>query len=328
MCAVSLLTGSLDSLGKDGILFAGVYWLEAPRKELTDLRSMTGFARVQGECELGLLTVEMRSINHRYLDLSLRLPRELAPLEEEIRALVREKVARGRVEISVRLQTQGKNARPVAFNGELLSEYKDKLTALARELGLDPLQHISLHYLLTLPGVAVEQEESVDANASSELAKALIADGLNDLLLTREQEGKRLCEDIVARLAFIKSSVDRIDDLAKDSVGIYRERLLENIKRLTLDTALDLGRLELEVALWADRANITEEVVRLNTHLYNFRELLKQQAVGRKLDFYLQEMNREVNTLGSKSADVNISQVAVDIKAELEKIREQVQNLE
>ncbi|MBT9155725.1 MAG: hypothetical protein DDT37_00693 [Firmicutes bacterium] len=292
------------------------------------LRSMTGFARVQGECELGLLTVEMRSVNHRYLDLSLRIPRELAQLEEEIKVLVREKVARGRVEISLKLQSQVLNARPVVFNEELLREYRDRLTYLAGELGLDPMQNVSLNYLLSLPGVVVEQERSDDSEASRERAKELIALGLSALLSAREQEGKRLCDDLVARLAFIKCGVDRIDDLSRDSVSNYRQRLLENIKRLTQDTVLDQNRLELEVALFADRANITEEVVRLNTHLHNFRQFLSQQAVGRKMDFYLQEMNREVNTLGSKSGDVAISQVAVDIKAELEKIREQVQNLE
>ncbi|MBT9176041.1 MAG: hypothetical protein DDT20_00343 [Firmicutes bacterium] len=253
------------------------------------LRSMTGFARVQGECELGLLTVEMRSVNNRYLDLSLRIPRELALLEEEIKVLVRGKVARGRVEISLKLQSQVRNARPVVFNEELLREYRDKLTYLAGELGLDPMQNVSLNYLLSLPGVVVEQEGSDDSEASRERAKELIALGLNALLLAREQEGRRLCDDLVARLAFIKHGVDRIDDLSRDSVSTYRQRLLENIKRLTQDTVLDQGRLELEVALFADRANITEEVVRLNTHLHNFRQFLSQQ---------------------------------------LEKIREQVQNLE
>jgi len=292
------------------------------------LRSMTGFARVQGKCELGVLTAELRSVNHRYLDLSLRMPRELSTLEEEIKALVREKVVRGRVEISLRLQSQAKNARPALVDSELLRDYKDKLANLAWELGLDPLQHVTLPYLLSLPGVLVEQEESYDSQTSREGIKEIVALGLNALVESREQEGKRLCDDLAARLGFIKTCVDRIEGLVQDSVGSYRLRLLENIKRMTQDTGLDQGRLEMEVALWADRANITEEIVRLNTHFYNFRQFLSQQAVGRKMDFYLQEMNREVNTVGSKSADVGISQIVVDIKAELEKIREQVQNLE
>ena len=292
------------------------------------LRSMTGFARVQGECELGVLTAELRSVNHRYLDLSLRMPRELSALEEEIKALVREKVTRGRVEISLRLQSQAKNARPALVDSELLRDYKDKLVNLAWELGLDPLQHVTLPYLLSLPGVLVEQEESYDSQTSREGIKEIVKLGLNALVESREQEGQRLCDDLATRLDFIKTCVDRIEGLVQDSVGSYRLRLLDNIKRMTQDTGLDQGRLEMEVALWADRANITEEIVRLNTHFYNFRQFLSQQAVGRKMDFYLQEMNREVNTVGSKSADVGISQIVVDIKAELEKIREQVQNLE
>ncbi len=292
------------------------------------LRSMTGFARVQGECELGLLTVEMRSVNHRYLDLSLRIPREFALFEEEIKAMVRERVMRGRVEVALKLQSQVNSTRPVIFNGELLREYTDKLTDLRCELGLDSAQQVSLQYLLSLPGVMMEREENNDPLACRARVKELVAMALNALLLAREQEGKRLCDDIIVRLAFIKTGIDRIDELARDSVDSYRQRLLENIKRMTQEANLDQGRLEMEVALWADRANITEEVVRLNIHLHNFYQFLDQEAVGRKMDFYLQEMNREANTLGSKSAEVGISQVAVDIKAELEKIREQVQNLE
>lgn len=292
------------------------------------LRSMTGFARVQRECEVGVLTAELRSVNHRYLDLSLRMPRELSTMEEEIKALVREKVARGRVELTLRLQSQAKHARPAVFNGELLREYKEKLLSLARELELDPRQNVSLPYLLSLPGVLVEQEEGDDSQTHWACVKEIVAQGLDALVESREQEGRRLCDDLAARLGFIKSCVDRIEGLAQDSVGNYRQRLFENIKRITQDAGLDQGRLETEVALWADRANITEEIVRLNTHLHNFRQFLSQQAVGRKMDFYLQEMNREVNTVGSKSADVSISQIVVDIKAELEKIREQVQNLE
>lgn len=292
------------------------------------LRSMTGFARVQGECELGVLTAELRSVNHRYLDLSLRMQRELSVPEEEIKALVREKLSRGRVELTLRLQSQAKNVRPAVFNGELLRAYKEKLITLARELELDPLQDVSLPYLLSLPGVLVEQEESDGPQTNWECIKEIVALGLDALVESREQEGRRLCDDLAARLGFIKTCVDRIEGLAQDSVGNYRQRLFENIKRITEDTRLDQGRLEMEVALWADRANITEEIVRLNAHLHNFRQFLGQQAVGRKMDFYLQEINREVNTVGSKSADVSISQIVVDIKAELEKIREQVQNLE
>jgi uncharacterized protein (TIGR00255 family) len=292
------------------------------------LRSMTGFARVQGECELGVITAELRSVNHRYLDLSLRMQRELSVPEEEIKALVREKLSRGRVELTVRLQSQAKNVRPAVFSGELLRAYKEKLITLACELELDPLRDVSLPYLLSLPGVLVEQEESDAPQAHWECIKEIVALGLDALVESRELEGRRLCDDLAARLGFIKTCVDRIEELAQDSVGNYRQRLFENIKRITEDTRLDQGRLEMEVALWADRANITEEIVRLNAHLHNFRQFLGQQAVGRKMDFYLQEINREVNTVGSKSADVSISQIVVDIKAELEKIREQVQNLE
>lgn len=292
------------------------------------VRSMTGFARVQGECALGLVAVEMRSVNHRYLDIFVRLPRDFALPEEEVKSIVREQVMRGRVEITLKLQAHVKSARAVTFNTELLCDYRDKLVHLAHELEVDPRQNISLEYLLTLPGVVEEQDGGEVAVEAHERVKELLKLGVNALVAAREQEGARLCEDVAARLEFIKTCVSQIDKRALTNAEGYRQRFMDNIKRIAPDIVLDSGRLETEVALWADRASITEEVVRLNTHMHNFGQFLTQQAVGRKMDFYLQEMNREVNTLGSKSADVGISQLVIEIKSELEKVREQVQNLE
>lgn len=291
------------------------------------LRSMTGFGRVFGDSILGALTIEMKSVNHRYLDISTRLPRDLIFMEEDIKAIVREGIQRGRIDVSVKLQTTARSSKVAEFNFEQLRDYRAKLVSLAEELGMD--SKISLEFLLGLPGAMAEPEIAPDSDELVEQVKELVRRAAKALQDARESEGVRLGNDIADRLNVISDCVTRIEERSQGNVDNYRQRLHENIKRLIPEIAVDPHRLEVEVALFADRSNIAEEIVRLNAHIHNFRHfLVSEQAVGRKMDFYLQEMNREANTIGSKSADVGISQLVVEIKSELEKIREQVQNLE
>lgn len=291
------------------------------------LRSMTGFSRVSGDSSLGALTIEMKSVNHRYLDISARLPKDLVFLEEDIKALLRESVSRGRVDISCKLQANARSPQAAEFNVLRLCEYKTILAELSAELGLDG--GISLEYLLSLPGVMAEPEVLPDSDELLEQVKELVRRAVKSLQDAREAEGERLSSHIAQRLCIVADCVQRIEERSQGNVDNYRLRLLDNIKRLIPDIVVDPSRLEVEVAIFADRSNIAEEIVRLHAHIHNFRQfLVSEQAVGRKMDFYLQEMNREANTIGSKSLDVGISQLVVEIKSELEKIREQVQNLE
>lgn len=291
------------------------------------IRSMTGFGRVSGETALGSLTVEIKSVNHRYLDISLRLPRDVASFEEDIKATIRERVSRGRIEASIRLQSAGDKAVGVEFNHAEVKAYVTKLEALSHEIGVS--FEVRLEHLLSLPGVLVETPKAIDDDEVNEQIKGLMHSALAALLLSRETEGERLSQDLAERLGLISSLVESIFSRGDASVEAYRKRLQENVARILPGLAADSNRIETEVVLFAEKSSIAEEVVRLRTHIAGFQQFLSSKdAVGRKMDFYVQEMNREVNTIGSKSADVVISQLVVEIKSELEKIREQVQNIE
>lgn len=301
--------------------------MQEPPEGVMGIRSMTGFGRSAGITLLGQVTVEVKSVNHRYLDFSIRIARDLAFMEEDVKAVLREFVTRGRVEVTVKLAAKTPMNRGASFNLEQIAEYHDKLLEVADRFSLR--HEVTLEHLLALPGVILEPEPLAESGEIGEEVKRLVRQAAENLLDSRTLEGERLRADIALRVTEIATWVDLIHSRSLSSVDVYRQRLHENIKRLANDVLLDPSRLEIEVALFADRASITEEVVRMRAHLLNFHSFLAaKQAIGRKMDFYLQEMNREVNTMGSKSADVAISQLVVDIKSELEKVREQVQNLE
>jgi uncharacterized protein (TIGR00255 family) len=288
---------------------------------------MTGFGRATGDTLLGTVTVEVRSINHRYLDMSLRTPRDISFLDEEIKSMLRERISRGRLEVTVRLQSDSTKESGALLNVEQIRSYLEALNGLKQELGLSC--EVKFEDLLSLPGVLIEKSPVVDDEHVAEQVKEVVSEALIALIDSREKEGQRLAQDIESRLHTIATLVAEVSDLSGLVVEAYRKRLRDNIEKLLPEVTLDQGRLETEIALFADRSNITEELVRLGAHLGNFQSFMSsKEAVGRKMDFYLQELNREVNTVGSKTPEVKVSQRVVDIKAELEKIREQVQNLE
>jgi len=288
---------------------------------------MTGFGRAVGQTLLGSVTIELRSVNHRYLDVSLRTPRDISFLEEEIKALTREHISRGRVDVAIRLQSDSTKETGAELNAAQISSYLSALKGVKEELGL--ACEIKFEHLLSLPGVLVEQRVDVDEEQVGKDIKAILTEALVALVDSRQREGAKLAADILERLKNISQTVEQISDLSPQIVESYRKRLKENIQRLLPDITVEPGRLEVEIALFADRSNVTEELVRLRSHLENFQGFLaSRDAVGRKMDFYLQELNREINTVGSKAPEVAVSQRVVEIKSELEKIREQVQNLE
>lgn len=296
--------------------------------------SMTGFGRGEGETPAGRIRVEVHAVNHRYSDINLRLPRSLSLLEERIRGLVAEYVTRGRVEMQIVLDPTAEHAVAVQVNTSLARQYADSLRSLAQELGLPPA--VDLPLLVQLPDVLAAAEPSFDPDMVGPSVEQVVRQALQQMQEMRAREGDKLAVDLRQRAAQVRTWVDQVEAQAPRVVEHYRDRLQQRVRELLGESGslVDPQRLAAEVAIFADRSNITEEVVRLKSHLDQFSQALSQPAaegkgaVGRKLDFLLQEMNREINTVGAKANDLAISQHVVWIKAELEKMREQVQNLE
>jgi len=289
------------------------------------LKSMTGYGR--GECQTGQynFTVEMRSLNHRFYEVVIRMPRSFSILEDKIRKSVQGKLSRGRIEIFVTMEELTEKERNIKIDQGLALSYYNKLQELKF---LVPLEgEITLDLVAKFPEVIKLEEEATDLEKIwSDLSKAL-EQALNNLKESRAGEGARLEQDIIYRLEKIKELVLKVESRAPVVVENYRTKLKERLQELL--AAADETRLAMEVALLADRSNITEELVRLNGHLEQFKLLLKsEEAVGRHLDFLTQEIHRETNTVGSKANDYSIAHTVIAIKSEIEKIREQIQNIE
>lgn len=291
------------------------------------IRSMTGFGRGETSGEAFNLTVEIKAVNHRYLDISIRLPKELNLLEEEIRGQIRRVLSRGRVDAFVRYTLPPEAVRAVTINLQLAQVYLEKAQELKRQTGM--LSELGLADLLRMPEVVQLSETELDVEALRTTLATVVEQAVQGVAAMREQEGARLAEDMSDRLDMLADLLVRVEQRCPQVVEDYRVRLESRLQELLQDNMIDPSRLAQEVAMFADRSCIAEEVVRLRSHFVQFKKLLKaDDAVGRKLDFLLQEMNREVNTIGSKANDAEIAILVVDMKSELEKIREQAQNIE
>lgn len=291
------------------------------------IKSMTGYGRGEAVGAGKRITVEIKAVNHRYCEVVVRTPRAYVSLEEPLKRLVSEKVARGRVDVFVNFEDDGKNPPIVKVDKVLAKSYYQTLKELAEELKM-PLD-VSIARLVEFPEVlqVVKPDEDVDAIAKA--SKQALADALLALLAMRQDEGKTLACDLVARLDRMKQFIDEIENRAPLVVEEYRQRLQERMTAMLGDIPLDEQRIANEVAHFADRASIAEEVVRFRSHLEQFHQSLEVgETVGRKLDFLVQEMNREINTIGSKANNLDITRYVVEAKSELEKVREQVQNIE
>ncbi|MDR7593613.1 MAG: YicC/YloC family endoribonuclease [Armatimonadota bacterium] len=292
---------------------------------------MTGYGAAEPSADGGRWWVEVRSTNHRFLEVVVRLPRELGALEDRVRAAVAERVRRGRVEVLVR-EDSGLRPREAVVDTELARRYADALERLRRELGL--AEPVTLGALLALPEVVRLEEARPDPEATWEALHPVLQRALERLVDMRTKEGGRLAADLRDRLARLESWVERVAQRAEELPRAYaqrlRQRVAELLRSLEVDQPPDEARLALEVAAFADRCDVREELVRLRSHLEEARALLEgpDGSVGRKLEFLLQEMQREVNTVGSKAADLEVTRAVVEMKSELEAIREQVQNVE
>lgn len=287
--------------------------------------SMTGYGRAMKEMDGRQLTIELKSVNHRFLDISFRMPRNLMFLEDDTRKLIGAKLARGHVDVFMTYRNMRSDARSVTVDKALFDAYASALNGLA---GGDIRDDRSLMSIARLPDVLVVSEAEEDQEALRALLRETMNEALDALLIMRAREGAEMKKDLAYRTDRIEEMTLEIEKRYPDTVKEYTARLRASIEEL-IGQSVDETRLLTEVAVMADRSAIAEETVRLHAHIAQLRECMeKPEPVGRRIDFLVQEFNREVNTISSKSQDVPITRLAVSMKAEIEKLREQLQNIE
>lgn len=287
---------------------------------------MTGYGRGEGMWEGEHFQVEVRSLNHRYLECSIKIPKQYSYLQEKIRSTVQRYVTRGRVEVNVSALGEKSEAKEVRVDKDLALAYYNALKELSNYLQLD--LEVDIKAIADFPDVFLVEEKEPDQENSQRALEIALTAALEDLVAMRAAEGEKLQEDIIHRIAIIEQVIKDIEERAPQVVVEYRNGLKQRMEKF-LAGEIEEGRLLTEVAYFAEKANINEELVRMFSHIDLFRSTLKEEgAIGRKLDFILQEMYREINTIGSKAGDTAIARAVVEVKSELEKIKEQVQNIE
>jgi uncharacterized protein (TIGR00255 family) len=290
------------------------------------ITSMTGFGRRQGAWLDGMVTIEVRSVNHRFLEASIRLPRLMGSLEELFKKAVQEHCSRGRVEMTVSLQGGRGGARSLQLDAGLAKQYYQTLRTLQRMLKLGGSIDIGL--MAGFRDIIVLSDQPVDDPKLAKLVEKLGLQALRDLVGMRKKEGALLAQDILSRLKAIGALKQQVAERAPSVSQESFVRMKERVKKLLNGEIPDIPRLHQELAVYADRGDITEELVRLDAHMVQFHQTVHSaQPAGKTLDFLIQEMGREINTIGSKASDAAIAAAVVQMKAELERIREQVQNV-
>ena len=291
------------------------------------VKSMTGYGRKKAENDQREVTVEIKSVNHRYLDLNIKVPRIYSFLEEAVKSAVSSRVSRGKVDVFVSVFTKDGKDVKVTPNLELIREYVEALRQVRDTFGL--ADDISTMGVAQMPDALSIDKEEPDNEAVQQQVLEVVGQALEEYDAMRRAEGARLCQDIVQRAGRIGQLVDHVEERSPQTVEEYRKRISARMQELLGDTEIAEQRILAEAALFADKVSVTDEIVRLRSHLAQLNTMLSADtAVGRKLDFLVQEMNREANTIGSKANDYELAQTVVEIKAEIEKIREQIQNIE
>jgi len=291
------------------------------------IKSMTGYGRAQDVADGRDITVEIKAVNHRFFECSCRAPRIYGFLDERIKSYLQGQIARGKVEVSVTIYNVAQSDVAVDVDGELAQSYVDALRKLSAPLRL--ADDLALSSLSRFGDIFIVRKETPDEDKIWASVRQIFQKALDGFLSMRTLEGSRLREDIQSRIQTLLSLVSLIEQRSPRTVEAYRERLTIKLKEILEDRNFDEARLITEAAIFADKIDVSEETVRLRSHLDQLSQLISQDnAVGRKLDFIVQEINREINTIGSKAQDIEIGRLVVDAKAEAEKIREQVQNIE
>lgn len=290
-------------------------------------RSMTGFGSAQAVGEAYELSCEIKSVNHRFLDIQIRMPRRYMMLEERIKDLLKKYFSRGRLDLNISVKRTGSSHEAVKVDKEMAMAYYKSLSDLAEYLHISP--DFGLIEIFRLPEVFALEEEEENLEELWLVLEPLISSAAQRVLDMRVSEGASLAEDMQARCAFLLEQVERVEVRSPQMVDEYRLKLARRMKELLDQSEPDEQKIMAEVAFFADRSSITEELVRLRSHIKQFDALLLQEeTIGRKGDFLIQEMFREINTVASKANDLDITRITVDCKSELEKVREQLQNLE
>jgi len=291
------------------------------------IRSMTGFGRVIKEIDGKTFTVEMKSVNHRFLECAVRTPRGMAYLEEPVKAYLKSNVSRGKMEVYISVDSNEGEATEVSVNTEYLEGYLKALKEIAKSYKLK--NDVKLSDVIQNRDIFVMRKTEDDQEKTTENVLEALKEAVEAFSASREKEGQALKNDILIRLNEISDNVKIIEARSPETVKEYTAKLLGRMKDILGDTTIDESRILTEAAIYADKITVAEETTRLNTHIANFTELLDGDSpIGKKLDFYMQEMNREINTIGSKCNDISIAKTVVEVKNQLENIREQIQNIE
>lgn len=288
------------------------------------IKSMTGFGRAELQDEVRRFTVEIKSVNHRYLDFNMKMPKKLSVFEAAIRGVLKEYMQRGKVDVFISCEDFSSGRMQLHYNSELAGRYLEYFRQMEKEFALE--NDIKVSHLSRCPEVLTMEEQEIDVEELwSELEKALRAAG-EQFAASRQVEGENLKRDLTAKLDSLQANVRRIEERAPEILSEYRNRLETKMKELLEDTQMEDSRIAAEVVIFADKICTDEETVRLNSHIENMKTALNDgEGIGRKLDFIAQEMNREANTILSKANDLETTNIAIELKTEIEKIREQIQ---
>ena len=290
------------------------------------IKSLTGYGKSSISKNLRDYQIEIKSVNHRYLDVSVKMPKNLSYLEEEIKKIIVSKLHRGKVDVFVTFNNSSLEGRNIKINTEIANMYIEQLRKLAKDEDL--ISEIPVTEITKLPDVLVIENNEDEDTIKNEL-REVTNEAVNKIIEMRKIEGQKIAEDLIKRLEEINVKVKRISELSTGLIDEYVVKLSSRIKELLQDQEIDENRIAQEVVIYADKCSIQEEVTRLDSHIYQFKNLLNSdEVVGKKLDFLIQEMNRETNTIGSKANNLEITNEVINIKTQLENIREQVQNIE
>ena len=291
------------------------------------IRSMTGYGAAEEILNGRSIRVEIKSVNHRYFEYSARVPRSCGFLEERLKKLLSGAISRGKVDVGVLMQTVEGESEEITINREVVSSYVSALRSVKDEFNL--ADDLTLSAISRFPDVFTVVKAETDEEALWEDVKTVAEKAIAAFVAMRETEGEKMKADVLSKADFIEEKVGIVEKRSPETVKEYRERLYAKMCEVLENTQIDESRLVQEAAIYSDKVAVDEETVRLRSHLSQLRKIVDlDEPVGRKLDFLIQEVNREANTIGSKCSDVAIAQVVVDIKSEIEKIREQIQNIE
>lgn len=291
------------------------------------MKSMTGFGRSKLECNNRIYQVEIKAVNHKYNDISIKMPRSFMYLEENIKKQIRQCITRGKIDLFISFENYSDAGKQVILNKELVKEYIKQFSQLEKEKGIK--LEIPVTELTKLPDILTLKETQDQTEEIEKELFEVLKEAIENFIFMREQEGNKIKEDLQLRMNSVEEQVEKISQYSTRLVEEYVVKLEQRIKEILKTDIIDQTRLATEIVIYADKCSVEEELTRLKSHIIQFKNMLEEtKPVGKKMDFLIQEMNRETNTIGSKSGSLEITNLVVNIKTELEDIREQVQNIE